>query len=216
LGVLVGSDVKELLSTLKEVEKRLIAVHDVRIGIVYLAWGVALVGFMFLFSFTYLLLPDGAMRATALCYWIGVTLLVIYLITEVEYSVRTFISKFEQPNPKAHKVMTSVSIAGWCVAVAIGWFLIPMMLGEVFIQAGLLIFLAIGNFSIYLSIRLAYKTVYNSVAIASAVLVALSLPASAISAVDPGASWMFASAAAALVYLSVAFYHFRSSIKILY
>ena len=90
----MGSDVRELLNTLKEVEKKLIAVNDVRIGMIYLTWGIALAGFAILQSVMMEVVPDSAIITyVSITYWAAVTALGAVASLRLERIMQAFISK---------------------------------------------------------------------------------------------------------------------------
>ena len=90
------------------------------------------------------------------------------------------------------------------------------LLGPHLAPAGCLIFLAIGNFSVYVAIVIGYGARANSIAAVSAGLALLNIPSGLIASISYTAAWDFTVASATMVYLLVSMHHFRRSVHMLY
>ncbi len=216
-GARLSTDVRELLDTLKEVEKKLIAVHDVRIGVIYLTWGIALAGFAILQSVMMGVIPYSAtITYVSITHWAAVTALGAAASMRLERIMQAYMSKHSRSPSRASWLVRLISIAGWVTAAIVGWVIVPILLGPHLAPAGCLIFLAVGNFSVYAAVVVGYGTRANSIATASAGLALLSIPSGLLASISYTAAWDFTVALATMVYLLVSMHHFRRSIHILY
>ncbi len=126
----MGSDVRELLNTLREVEKKLIAVNDVRIGMIYLTWGIALAGFAILQSVMMGIIPDSAtITYVSITYWAAVTALGAVASLRLERIMQAFISKHDTLRPRASRLVRLTSIANSIAATSAGLALLSIPSG---------------------------------------------------------------------------------------
>ncbi len=219
----MSEEVKELVNVLKRVERKLLFVIYVKAGLAYLLWSIAIAGCILLsvLLFGLDIIHDPNTQACIITiYWIIMIIVVLSKFSKgvrfVDEIVRMHFSiDFNNIERKASKKFGKIYGAGWTLGIVIGWIIIPILTNGLYTPVGFLVFLGIGNMSIYIGILRAYNVSLRIQFIFSLAFFLAGLATCAIiSYKNIDVAWSFATSIALLLYIIVSFYYISKSMSV--
>ncbi|ABN70648.1 hypothetical protein Smar_1563 [Staphylothermus marinus F1] len=205
----------ELIDVLRRVEDRLLHAFYVRSSISYLYWGIALSGYFIasLIMKYYGFLGKPVANLVFITYWAIALSIIIY----EDYRARQYMYEYFRTHLELGGGVSrrglQIYFIGWCLAAFIGWFLIPIILGRNLVPAGFLVFIGLGNISIYFAARAGYRVSIIPQLVFSILILVLSVPIALIALAGYlGLAWSLAILITILLYLIASLYYINKSL----
>ncbi len=202
------SSIKDLVDILKRIEARLVSAVHVKLGLIYLKWTIAMVGF----TLANLLLdilkaPSITYLIVALIYW----LIAIYLIVfrgRPGYSrtLNTYVRMYFREKGIEDEALRRYRILyflGWILASIVGFALVPLILGMEYWVSGYPLFLGIGILVSYMGMEHYLKVYDRGFIVFSVLLILSSLLSAYMVGIDWSLAFYFTITASALVFLLI-------------